>query len=49
MKNREQAQAAKGVLGWRLTKEEVESLDRVSSVSGSLNVMEAQSAPFEKW
>lgn len=49
MKNKEQAEAAKGVLGWRLTKEELDALDRVSSVSSTLNVMEAQMAPFEKW
>jgi len=49
VKNKEQAEAAKGVLGWRLTKEELDALDRVSSVSSTLNVMEAQMAPFEKW
>ena len=45
MKSKKQADEAKGVLGWRLSEDEVKSLDRTSQVLGDGSL----GAPFEKW
>lgn len=45
VKTRRQAEEAKGVLGWRLSREEVADLDRVSSVFQD----DRLGAPFEQW
>ena len=45
VKNREQAEAVAGVLGWRLSESEVQALDNCSSVLQ----LDDMGAPFEQW
>ena len=45
VKTRKQAEDARGVLGWRLSAEELKALDRASTVLQNTSV----GAPFEKW
>ena len=45
VKNKQQAEEAKGVLGWRLSKDEVQALDQTSKVLQNNEL----GAPFEQW
>lgn len=45
VKSKKQADEAKGVLGWRLSEDEVKALDRTSQVLGDGSL----GAPFEQW